>query len=82
MKTALQEDATLKALPQLRICGAPDQTEAEIESKLRRGTFSLTLILTPGRIVEVHFDGCYFRAGMLRAKTLKGLQALHLKVVK
>ena len=82
MKTAPQEDATLKALPPLRIRGAPDQTEAEIDTKLRRGTFSLALMLTPSRIVEVHFDGRYFRAGMLRAKTLKGLQALHLKVVK
>jgi hypothetical protein len=82
MKTPAQEHTNPNALPLLRIHGAPDQTEAAIEAKLRRGIYSSALILAPGRIVEVHFDGCYFRAGMLRAKTLKGLQALHLKVVK
>lgn len=82
MAVVKTQDITPKAMPTLGIHGAPDQTEAEIESKLRRGIYSLALILAPGRIVEVHFDGRYFRAGMLRSKSLKGLQALHLNVVK
>jgi hypothetical protein len=69
---------------QLHVSPLPsDRTlsETRIEELLRQG-HTIGIHIEDGRQIGVHFDGAWYRSGVLRAKSLASLKALALSAIR